>query len=173
MPGTPLLKLGDVASQEIESDILSEEVGRIEVGDSVEIHGKALQGKELLGEVTRIYPSAFKKISSLGIEQQRVKVLIAYDPESITLRAGTRVDVRVITDKHEDALTVPERATFRRNGAWHVFTVEDETATLTPVTIGLRNETLAEITEGITEKDRIVTEPTNSLEAGMKLVGKE
>ena len=45
------------------------------------------------------------------------------------------VDVRVITDKHEDALTVPERATFRRNGAWHVFTVVDDTATLTPVTV--------------------------------------
>ena len=64
---------------------MSEEVGRIEAGDPVEIFGKALQGQTLQGEVTRIYPAAFKKISSLGIEQQRVKVLIAYDPSSIMI----------------------------------------------------------------------------------------
>ncbi|MFO7976377.1 MAG: efflux RND transporter periplasmic adaptor subunit, partial [Candidatus Hydrogenedentota bacterium] len=74
-PGTPLMRLGDMTTIEIESDILSEEVTRISEGDPVEISGKALGEQTIMGEVTRIYPSGFEKISALGIEQQRVKIL--------------------------------------------------------------------------------------------------
>jgi hypothetical protein len=65
--------------------------------DRVEIIGKALQGVGAVGQVERIYPSAFMKISSLGIEQQRVKVIIAFDNAHLGLRPGTRLDVRIVT----------------------------------------------------------------------------
>ena len=71
-----------------------------------------------MGTVKRIYPSAFMKISALGVEQQRVKVLIDLDPakdsKAPALRPGTRLDVHIITGERENALAIPERAAFRR-----------------------------------------------------------
>ena len=167
--GTPLLKLGDLGTMEVESDILSEEVVRIGVGDPVEIHGRALQDSVLNGTVTRIYPSAFRKISSLGIEQQRVKVLIGFDNTGARLRVGTRLDVRVIVNRSENALAIPERATFRREGQWYVFAVEGGIARLRPIRIGLKNDTWAEILEGIDEGTQIVLEPRNEMEDGVRV----
>lgn len=171
--GTPLLKIGDLSSLEIESDILSEDVGRVAIGAQVELLGKAFGGQDATGTVKRIYPSAFMKISALGVEQQRVKVLIALDANGATplptLRPGTRLDVRIVTKEKLNALAVPERAAFRRAGQWYVFKVEDGTAKMTPITIGLKNDTYAEVLEGISISDTIVTEPMNELNDGTPL----
>lgn len=167
--GTPLMRLGDMTTIEIESDILSEEVTRISVGDPVEISGKALGDETIMGEVTRIYPSGFEKISALGIEQQRVRILIGFDNSEAHLRPGTSVDIRVITDQHEDVVAVPERATFKRNGGWAVFKVNNSRAKLAPVTIGLRNDEWAEVVEGVEPGDTIITERKNDLEDGIRI----
>lgn len=164
--GTPLLRLGSRDHVEIECDVLSEEVVQVAEGHAVEIHGKALQGAEVLGSVRRIYPAGFKKISALGIEQQRVRVLIAFDNAAHPLRPGTRVDVRIITAESPEAIAVPERATFRHEGVWAVFRIEHGRARLTPVTIGLRNDDWAEIIDGLGPGDRIVAEPANNLADG-------
>ncbi len=170
--GTPILKLGDLSTMEIESDVLSEEVVRVAVGDEVELLGKALGVTDVTGVVDRIYPAAFQKISSLGIEQQRVKTIIAFDNSVLGLRAGTRLDVRIITDKSENTVAVPERSVFRREGAWYIFVVEGGTAVLRPVTLGIKNDTWAEITDGLTTEETIILEPKNDLEAGQRVVGK-
>ena len=167
--GTPLLLLGKLADVEIESDVLSEEVGPIRVGNAVEITGKALQNQTVMGQVTRIYPSGFRKISALGIEQQRVKVIIGFDNSEWQLRPGTSLDVHVITAERPDALAVPERATFRRSDQWSVFAVRNGNAVLTPVTIGIKNDEWAEILDGLEEGDTIVAEPRNDLEDGMRV----
>ena len=169
MIGTPLLLLGKLADVEIESDVLSEEVGPIRVGNAVEITGKALQNQTVMGQVTRIYPSGFRKISALGIEQQRVKVIIGFDNSELHLRPGTSLDVHVITAERPDALAVPERATFRRSDQWSVFAVRNGNAVLTPVTIGIKNDEWAEILDGLEEGDTIVAEPRNDLEDGMRV----
>ena len=171
--GTPLLLLGKLADVEIESDVLSEEVGPIRVGNAVEITGKALQNQTVMGQVTRIYPSGFRKISALGIEQQRVKVIIGFDNSERQLRPGTSLDVHVITAERPDALAVPERATFRRSDQWSVFAVRDGNAVLTPVTIGIKNDEWAEILDGLEEGDTIVAEPRNDLEDGMRVTAVE
>lgn len=170
--GTPLLKLGDLASIELECDVLSEEVVQVEVGDVVEISGKALDDAVIPGSVTRIHPAGFMKISSLGIEQQRVKVRIAFDNAGPNLRAGTRVDVKIVTGDQPDTLAVPERATFRRHDQWHVFTVDGGRAVLTPVTLGLKNESWAEITSGLEADATIVLNPNNDLEPGVRVTAK-
>jgi len=170
--GTPILKLGDLRTMEIESDILSEEVVAIEVGDPVELLGKALGDADVLGKVDRIYPAAFQKISSLGIEQQRVKTIIAFDNDTLQLRAGTRLDVRVITDEAENAVAVPERSVFRREGAWYVFAVEGGVAHLRPVTIGIKNDTWAEIIEGLEPEETIILDPRNDLEPGQRVTAR-
>ncbi len=169
--GSPLLKIGDLASIEIECDVLSEEVGRVQVGNAVEISGKALQGRTISGRVARIYPTGFKKISSLGIEQQRVRTIIAFDNADVNLRAGTSVEVKTITAEHPDALAVPERATFRYEREWAVFAVRRGRARLTPVTIGLKDDDWAEIIDGLSQGDTVVAEPTNDLEDGARVTG--
>ncbi len=167
--GTPLMRLGDMTTIEIESDILSEEVTSISVGDPVEISGKALGNRTLLGEVTRIYPSGFKKISALGIEQQRVKILAGFDNSNVHLRPGTSVDIRVITERHDNVVAVPERATFKYDGGWAVFKVNSGKAKLVPVTLGLKNDEWAEILDGVKPGDIIITERKNELEDGVRI----
>jgi HlyD family secretion protein len=168
-PGTPLMKVGNLSSIEIESDILSEEVGRIKAGDAVEITGKALRDETVMGTVKRVYPSGFMKISALGIEQQRVRVIITFDNSELQLRPGTSVDVRIITGEHEDTVAVPERATFRQNGGWGVFTVEGKRARLTPVEVGLRNDDWAEIVSGLEAGQTVIADPKNELEDGSRV----
>ncbi len=164
--GSPLLRVGDLSSIEIACDVLSEEVGAISEGDQVELLGKAIRAENASGTVRRIHPAAFTKLSSLGIEQQRVRVLADFDNTELQLRPGTRIDVRIITAEAANVLAVPERATFRREGQHYVFRVEGGRARLTPITLGLRNDTWAEVKEGLSESDTIIYEPMSSLEDG-------
>lgn len=167
--GAPLMRVGDMASIEIESDILSEEVGRITVGAEVEVTGKALGGAVVPGRVKRIYPAGFKKISALGIEQQRVRILIDFDNEPHRLRPGVSLDIAVITAESPDVLAVPERAVFRHGAGWAVFTVRDGRARLNPVEVGLRNDDWAEIAAGLAPGDTVVAETRNELADGVRV----
>lgn len=169
LAGSPLLKIGALDSIEIECDVLSEEVSRMHVGNSVRISGKALQGRTLEGTVSRIYPAGFMKISALGVEQQRVRTLIAFDNADAGLRPGTRVDVEIITAQAVDALAVPDRAVFRHSGGWALFVVEGGRAVLTPVKVGLRNEDWAQILEGVTPETVVVSELKNDLVDGARV----
>lgn len=170
--GTPIVKLGDLSTMEIESDILSEEVVAVTPGDAVELIGKALGEAPVLGKVDRIYPSAFQKISSLGIEQQRVKTIIAFDNTTLQLRAGTRLDVRIITDEAPEAIAVPERSVFRRDDEWYVFVVDGGSAELRKVTVGLKNDTWAAITSGLELEEDIILDPKNDLEPGSRVAAR-
>lgn len=163
-PGTPIVKMGELATLEIECDVLSEEVVKVKPGNPVEISGKALGDAVHSGTVKRIYPSAFMKISALGIEQQRVKVIIAFDEPVPALRPGTRLDVKIVTAESPDVLAVPERATFRREGQWYVFTAENGRARMRPVAIGLKNDDWAEIASGLDPESAVITEPRNDLD---------
>lgn len=167
--GTPLLKLGDLSAVEIECDVLSEEVGRIEVGDPVEISGKALLGNVRMGRVARVYPSGFKKISALGIEQQRVRTIVEFDNTGLNLRPGTSVDLRIITEERPNVIAVPERAAFRHENGWAVFTVESGRARLTPIEIGIKNNEVAEVRSGLEEGRIVVAEPKNDLADGVRV----
>ena len=138
-------------------------------GNAVEITGKALEDKTAIGTVTRIFPSGFKKISALGIEQQRVRVLIGFDNGEPGLRPGTSVDVRIITAEHDDVVAVPERAVFRREDGWALFVVHDGRARLTQVETGLRNDDWVEISRGLEAGETIVGTPKNELEDGMQV----
>jgi HlyD family secretion protein len=77
----------------------------------------------------------------------------------------------VITASHDNAVAVPERSTFRERDQWYVFKVDGRRANLTQVTIGLKNDTWAEVTEGLTENDTIILEPKNTLYDGVRVTG--
>lgn len=165
--GEPILRLGDMHSIEIECDVLSEEVTPMRVGNTVEIMGKSVKGRELKGQVERIYPSGFMKISALGVEQQRIRTIIAFDNTEVNLRPGTAVDVRVITAEAPEALTVPDRALFRNEGNWSLFVVDGDTARLINVDVGLRNDDWAEIKSGLDANATIISELKNDLIDGV------
>lgn len=169
LAGEPLLKIGDMTSIEIESDVLSEEIAPMRVGNRVEIKGKALQGRMVIGKVKRIYPSGFMKISSLGVEQQRVRTIIEFDNSQIQLRPGTSVDVRIITAESENTLAITDRALFRHREDWALFVVHGNTAELISVEVGLRNDDWAEILSGVDEGALIVSELKNALVDGSKV----
>jgi len=164
--GARLLKIGDLRSIRIEADILSEEIGQVRKGRAVEISGPAVGEEPIWGKVERIFPAGFEKISSLGIEQQRVKVIIAFDNSALKLRPAVRVDIRIITDQKAGVLLVPERALFKLNGRWHVFVVREGKAVLAPVKVGLRNDELAEIATGLQAGEQIIATPPADLKAG-------
>lgn len=169
MGGSPIMKVGDLGTIEIECDILSEEVVQIEAGNPVEISGKALGDLVVMGVVKRVYPSGFMKISALGIEQQRVRTIIEFDNSESRLRPGTSVDVRVITEESADTIAIPERSVFRHNGGWAVFAVNGAHAKLTPVELGLKNDNWAEILSGLEIGQTIIAEPKNELEDGTRI----
>ena len=171
--GTQLLKIGDLESICIESDILSEEVGGVREKAPVEIFGPAIGDRTVVGAVDRIFPSGFEKISSLGIEQQRVKIIVTFDNSDLNLRPGVRLDIRIVTSHKDRALQVPDRVLFKVRGRWHVMAVRDGRARLAPVTIGLRNDEHAEILDGLAEGDRVILSPPADLTDGEAVVAED
>ena len=88
--GERLLEIGRLEDLEVEADLLSVDVVNAKVGDSVEIYGPAVGAKPAKGTVSKVYPAGFTKVSSLGVEQQRVKVVVAIDPEDLQRLAEQR-----------------------------------------------------------------------------------
>jgi HlyD family secretion protein len=175
--GEPLLEIGNLADLEIEAEVLTQDVVRIQPGDAVDIYGAAIGPRPVRGRVERIYPAGFTKISSLGVEQQRVKVVVRFDPEDLAqlreereLGVGYRVNVKLYTASKDDALVVPRSALFRGgDGDWQVFAVRDGVARLVNVRVGLINDELAEITDGLAADDIVVLAPETDLQDGVRV----
>ena len=177
--GTTLLRIGDLSKLEVEADILSQDVVRVQVGDEVEIYGPSVGGNigcGVKGKVARIYPAGFMKLSSLGVEQQRVKVIIRFEEGVLQplLKRGLGVDYRVrariFTAANPNATVVPRSAIFRGpDGGWQLYTATGGVARLKKVEVGLMNDELVEITAGVTAEDTVILAPENSLSDGAKV----
>jgi HlyD family secretion protein len=127
------------------------------------------------GVVAKIYPQGFTKVSSLGVEQQRVTVIVDFGEGVLQeladagrqLGVDYRVRVKIYTDVTENALVIPRAALFRSAaGAWQVFVVRDNKAMLTDVKVGLRNDFAVEILEGIVDDEPVIVAPDSTLETG-------
>lgn len=170
--GEPLLEIGDPSHLEIVSDLLSTDAVKIRPGDSVLVEDWGGE-QPLHGRVRRIEPSGFTKISALGVEEQRVNVLIDLtDPKEVwaSLGDGFRVEVRVIVWEKEDVLKVPVGALFRHGDQWAVFEIENGKAALRPVEIGRRNGLEAEVLSGVSESARVVDYPGDQVRDGVDVV---
>lgn len=178
-PGSPVLDIGDLEQLEATAEILTEEAVRIQPGDRVVILGEAVGDEPMMGTVRRIEPEAFTKMSSLGVEQQRVKVRIVFDPEAFaaaqeegwTIGLNYRVRVRVITDEKEQAILIPRTALFRgEDGGWETFRVEKGRARLAPLKVGLANDFQAEVLEGLKPGDIVIDAPESGIADGVRVV---
>jgi len=173
--GQTLLEIGVPESLEVTADILSTDAVGVRPGDSVEIFGPTVGKKPLRGSVKKVHPEAFTKVSSLGVEEQRVPVEITIDPGDMkTLReAGStlgveyRVRVRIFTDSRSDAIIIPYPAIFRGSGGeWQVFVVNEGRAERKKVTTGLTNDLQAEVTKGLSTGERVILAPPTTLQSG-------
>lgn len=167
--GTPILEIGDPTRLEVEVDFLSEDAAHMRDGMKAEIFGRALGEDVLEGRVERIYPSAFEKISSLGVEQQRVYVIVVFDGVPTGIKDRFRVEVRVILDERDDVTLVPEGALFRHQGDWFVFVVDAGAARLRRVTTGLRDGRVREVLEGLQPGERVVLHPGDTIGDGARV----
>ena len=163
--GTPLAEVGDPRDLEIAVDLLSEDAVRIRPGLKATITDWG--GEENLdATVRRVDPSAFTKVSALGIEEQRVNAVLDLDRPEPLLGHGYRVFARLAIWRSEKALQAPIAALFRISGNWAVFRIVDDRAELVPVEIGHLNDESAEVTAGLSRGDRVVLHPSDTLDDG-------
>jgi HlyD family secretion protein len=166
--GSPLLEIGDPTDLEVVADVLSRDAVKISAGDPVEL--KQWGGEfPLLGRVRLVEPSGFTKISALGVEEQRVNVVIDLnDPaqQRRQLGDGFRVDCEVIIWEQDDVLQLPTSALFRVDGQWHVFTISDGIARRSRVEIGQNNGRVAQVLSGLDEGSSIIVHPSDNLDDG-------
>jgi HlyD family secretion protein len=169
--GTALIEIGNPDDLEIIIDMLSTNAVQVEVGDKALI--KRWGGDEDINAVVRmVEPSGFTKISALGVEEQRVNVLLNFTDTNEkwkSLGDAFRVEAAIIIDQVEDVINVPLSALFRHNEIWSVFKVIDGEAVLQSVEVMRRNERSVEITKGLKVGDEVIIHPANSIENGVSV----
>jgi len=170
--GSNLLEVGDPAALEIAVDILTSDAVHVSPGARVSLDEWG--GDTLSATVRMIEPSAFTRLSALGVEEQRVNavvdVLSPYDAWK-ALGDGYRVAAKIEVYRSENALMIPWSALFRRGQSWAVFVLAAEgTARLRPLRIGRRNELLVEVLEGLEVGARVILHPSERISDGTLVV---
>lgn len=167
--GAPLLEVGDPRRLEVVTDVLTEDAVRLAPGARVRI----LQwggDVPLEGKVLRVEPSAFTKTSALGVEEQRVNVIISLEApleRRASLGDGFRVQLRMTLWEGRDVISVPENALFRRGEGWAVFVADGGRVRLRQVKVGQRNGTRAQVLEGLQPGEQVIIHPGESVKEGV------
>lgn len=166
--GSTIMELGDPVDIEIVTDLLSSDAVKIKPGSDVLIDNWG-GDRPLKGKVQRIEPFGFTKISALGVEEQRVNVVIDFvDPQTARARLGHgyRVIVRLVEWSGDNIVQVPISALFRDRGIWSVFIMRDDKARLVPVKVGRMNDERAQILEGLETGASVILHPSEKIEDG-------
>jgi HlyD family secretion protein len=170
IPGTPLVEIGDPRALEVAVDLLSTDAVRVEVGAPVRIDGWG--GETLQGRVRQVESAGFTKVSALGIEEQRVRVLVDLEePAERWSRLGHdyRVIARITVWRSEDVLAVPLGALFRQGDDWAAFVLEGDRARLRELRIGARNNRVAQVLGGLAAGDQVVLHPSDAVRDGVRV----
>lgn len=169
--GVPLLEIGDPADLEVRIEVLSRDGVAVRPGARVSL--EQWGGAEPLAACVRLVePSAFTKISALGVEEQRVYVVADFiDPyeRRATLGDSYRVEARIVVAERQDVLRVPAGALFQRNGRWQAFLVQGGRAHLKTVAIGQTNGVVTEILNGANLGDQVVVYPGDKVAEGVRI----
>ena len=164
-PGMALVEIGDPSDLEVEAEILSRDAVAIQSGVEVAIEqwGSA---EPLKGRVRRIEPAAFTKVSALGVEEQRVIVLIdLIDPPAAAKALGDRyrVEARIAIWHSDRVMVVPSSALFREGNAWKTFVYAQGKAHLKNVEIGRSDGRKSEVINGLKEGDKVLLHPPDTV----------
>ncbi len=169
--GEPLVEIGDPAQIEIVADLLSTDAVQVPAGATVLIEQWG-GSHPLQARVRRVEPSGFMKVSALGVEEQRVNVIIDLADAASGARQlgdGYRVEVRIVIWTDDDVVKVPVGGLFRSGDGWAAFVVEAGIARLQPVQLGQRNQTEGQILEGLSPGQTVVLHPPDTLADGLRV----
>jgi HlyD family secretion protein len=169
--GQPLLEVGDPQAIEVIAEVLTTDAVRLSPGTPVQLTrwgGDA----SLRGRVQTVEPGGFTKVSALGVEEQRVLVVMTLqDPASARIRLGDgfRLEAEFIVWQSPDALSVPTAALFRDGTRWAVYAIEKGRARLRHVTIGRMGDDAAELKAGLDEGDQVILYPGDTVSEGRRV----
>jgi HlyD family secretion protein len=169
--GAPLVELGDPHDLEAVIDVLTTDAVQIPPGADVRLD-RGPGTPPLEGRVRRIEPSAFTKVSALGVEEQRVNVLIDFtSPASMwqDLGDGYKVDARIVVDRRDAAIVVPTGALFRHGQKWAVFVVDGDRAVLREIEPGPRGGVATVALRGVDPGERIIVYPGDAVRDGARV----
>ena len=169
--GFPLLEVGDPTDLEVRIEVLSRDGVAIRPGARVMLEQWGGNGP-LAARVRHVEPSAFTKISALGVEEQRVYVVADFTDalaQRPTLGDNYRVEARIVTWENAAALRAPAGALFQRNGAWQAFVIEGGRAQLRTVKVGRGNGIETEIGDGVAEGARVIVYPGDKVTDGTRV----
>ena len=169
--GQPLLEIGNPRALEVEIDVLSDDAVRIKPG--MRVWFERWGGEPPLeGSVRTVEPTGTTKVSSLGVEEQRVLVIadIATPPEVWErLGDGYRVEARFVLWEGADVLQIQQSALFKHGDGWAVFVMQDNRAVRRSVAVGQRNGLHAQITSGLQDGEQVITHPDASIDDGSRV----
>lgn len=166
--GMPLMEVGDPSDLEVVIDVLSSDAVKVSPANRVWLEDWGGEDP-LKAHVRHVEPSGFTKVSALGIEEQRVNVIIDLDTppnERPTLGDDFRLEARIVVDEPQNVLKVPSGALFRQGDSQAVFVVQGGKALLRPVTVGRRSRLEAEVVIGLTEGEQVVVYPSDKVRHG-------
>ncbi len=170
--GTPLLEIGDLSNLEFVFDVPTTEVSEIHVGTSVQLQNWNGASDVLGGVVSKIAPSASRRLSPLGIDEYRVPVTVSLETEQQppnSLGDGYQIDGVFQVRQSEEAIKVPLGAIFRQEGEWFVFRVKEGRAVETKIELGTSNDYESTVVAGLTDYDLVILFPANRLVDGAKV----
>jgi HlyD family secretion protein len=167
--GTPILGIGNPDALELVIDVLSSDAVKVQPGDTILV--EQWGGDDtLMARVSYIEPSAFTKVSALGVEEQRVNVIGNFEG-AVPLGDGFRVDTQIVIEDWQDVLKVPVSALFPCGDQTCVFAVADDRARQTEVTVGDRNTFEAVVEAGLQSGDVVIAYP-NAVEEGDRVTAR-
>ncbi|MCK4608672.1 MAG: efflux RND transporter periplasmic adaptor subunit [Gammaproteobacteria bacterium] len=169
--GTQLLQIGNLSDLDIICDVLTQDAQKLKIGDPVLLSSIGSE-KVLSGKVARIYPAGFTKKSSLGVDEQRVNVIVKLNkPEAANLGVGYRLQAKfLVGTAKKNALIVPRFSVLQdKDGQYYVFVVKDKKLQKQTIKIGIKTDTQISVISGITAHDKIIAQPTADMHDGMKV----
>ena len=167
--GTPLLEIGDTNALEVRADLLSSDAAQVRRGAAATVTGWG-PPEPIRARVRRVDPAAFTKVSALGLEEQRVHVVLDFDgAPPAGLGHDYRVDGAVVVWAGADVLKVPSTALFRVGDRWAVFTVQDGRARRSLVEVGPSDGTSTVVKSGLGPGQSVVVQPSDAIDDGTRV----
>ena len=166
--GTPILEIGDPTALELVVDVLSSDASRVRPGAIAMVDSWG-DGESLTGRVRRVEPAAFTRVSALGVDEQRVNVVIDLPHPPPGLSDGYRVETRIGVWEAADVTIVPVSALFRQDQDWAVYLLRRGRAELTRVSIGEQSATGAQVLDGLRAGDEVVLFPSDQIKSGRRV----
>lgn len=171
LAGQPLLEIGNPESLEVEVEVLSTHAVKITPGSRV-ILDRWGGDSAVEGSVRVVEPTGFTKISALGVEEQRVRVIVDFtSPREAWHRLGDgyRVEARFVIWEGADVLQLPASALFRQGEGWATFVLEAGRARLKPVEVGQRAGLRAQVLSGLDAGEQVITHPDDKISDGTRV----